>query len=110
MEDMEKIALPPEGQGLRFMWLELTSIGRGRSLADNRRILTAITELCGSCWRGSVCIYPDGKVAPCIMARNWPKCNPDLFCGPCGPEHASSVLQPNKLMYNYAQAQGHATF
>ena len=31
----------------------------------------ALSELCGSCWRDSVCISPDGRVAPCIMAKQW---------------------------------------
>lgn len=160
-------------------------IGRGRSLAADSHTSAAIMELCGSCWRGSVCIFPDGKVAPCIMARYWPigsvlqqeldelvqsqalrdirrriyqevwlprlqnnekryglihsnpncgpdcnpncspncvptcapqcspswspcyphgKCNPHLFCGPCGPEAVDNVPQSNQLMYNYAQA------
>lgn len=31
-----------------------------------------LTNLCGSCWQGSVCIHPDGQVSPCIMSRSWP--------------------------------------
>jgi hypothetical protein len=30
-----------------------------------------IQELCGSCWRGSLAIGPDGVAAPCIMAKHW---------------------------------------
>lgn len=28
-----------------------------------------IRELCGSCWRGSVCVAPNGAVSPCIMSK-----------------------------------------
>jgi hypothetical protein len=51
------------------------AIGRGVSLPTltaHSAAEPAITELCGSCWKGSLCIFPDGKVAPCIMARSWP--------------------------------------
>ena len=50
------------------------AIGRGDSLTTRINTSEAeplITELCGSCWQGSVCVFPDGKVAPCIMARHW---------------------------------------
>ena len=51
------------------------AIGRGVSLPTltaHSAAEPAITELCGSCWKGSLCIFPDDKVAPCIMARSWP--------------------------------------
>jgi MoaA/NifB/PqqE/SkfB family radical SAM enzyme len=28
-------------------------------------------ELCGSCWRGSLAVGPDGVAAPCIMSKHW---------------------------------------
>jgi MoaA/NifB/PqqE/SkfB family radical SAM enzyme len=27
--------------------------------------------LCGQCWKGSLCVHPDGKVSPCIMSKAW---------------------------------------
>jgi MoaA/NifB/PqqE/SkfB family radical SAM enzyme len=30
-----------------------------------------MSELCGSCWKGSLCVAPDGKVSPCIMSKSW---------------------------------------
>ncbi|MEM4381646.1 MAG: radical SAM protein [Candidatus Caldarchaeum sp.] len=47
-------------------------IGRGSVLGDEKGRESVITELCGYCWQGNLCICPDGKVVPCIMARNWP--------------------------------------
>lgn len=29
-------------------------------------------ELCGQCWRGRLCIAPNGNASPCIMSRQWP--------------------------------------
>jgi Iron-sulfur cluster-binding domain len=28
--------------------------------------------LCGHCWRGKLCVAPDGAAYPCVMARQWP--------------------------------------
>lgn len=44
-------------------------IGRGESLTSGQPA-SALSELCGNCWRGSVAITPEGTVYPCIMARN----------------------------------------
>jgi MoaA/NifB/PqqE/SkfB family radical SAM enzyme len=46
------------------------SFGRGREIICNNTD-SELSELCGSCWRGSVCISPDGKATPCIMAKRW---------------------------------------
>jgi MoaA/NifB/PqqE/SkfB family radical SAM enzyme len=48
---------------------KVRSFGRGsrNSYNDNN----SVNELCGSCWNGSLCVFPDGKVAPCIMSKNW---------------------------------------
>ena len=46
----------------------IRSFGRGAN-ADSG---TDIRELCGSCWRGSVCISPNGGVSPCIMSKFLP--------------------------------------
>lgn len=45
-------------------------IGRGKPLYSDRDE-TCLTELCGACWQGSVCIAADGQVSPCIMAKSW---------------------------------------
>jgi len=31
-----------------------------------------ITEVCGQCWKGKLCIDPFGKLSPCIMSKAWP--------------------------------------
>ena len=122
-------------------------LGRGAALVPDSPT-PLLKELCGSCWKGSVCIGPNGIVSPCIMAKAWSvgslldatleaivasdvlhdvreriynevwlrampvtscipsecspvcnptcspncspcyphgRCNPELFCGPCGP-------------------------
>ena len=28
-------------------------------------------KLCGHCWKGSLCVHPDGTVSPCIMSKAW---------------------------------------
>lgn len=49
----------------------LRSFGRGSSITESDRGQSVLGELCGSCWQGSACVFPDGEVATCIMARNW---------------------------------------
>lgn len=48
----------------------LRSFGRGVRSEIGRSM--SMNELCGSCWQGSLCVFPDGNAAPCIMSRNWP--------------------------------------
>lgn len=43
------------------------AIGRGNQANSTSQL----NELCGSCWQGSLSVFPDGRVAPCIMARAW---------------------------------------
>ena len=43
----------------------------GRAISGDRCAATDIQELCGSCWRGSLCIHPDGTASPCIMSKQW---------------------------------------
>ena len=31
-----------------------------------------MAELCGSCWRGSLCVCADGQVYPCVFSRFYP--------------------------------------
>ena len=41
----------------------------GRALSSDKD--PAMSELCGKCWLGSICVAPDGAVSPCIMSRAW---------------------------------------
>jgi MoaA/NifB/PqqE/SkfB family radical SAM enzyme len=43
----------------------IRSFGRGANIDSG----ADIRELCGSCWRGSVCVAPNGAVSPCIMSK-----------------------------------------
>jgi MoaA/NifB/PqqE/SkfB family radical SAM enzyme len=49
---------------------QVRSFGRGQ--ADAASAQDRMSQLCGSCWQGSLTVFPDGSVAPCIMSRTWP--------------------------------------
>jgi len=42
----------------------------GRAAAATKR-KTQMSELCGNCWKGSLCVMSNGIVSPCIMSRRW---------------------------------------
>jgi len=42
----------------------------GRAAAATGR-KTQMSELCGNCWKGSLCVMSNGIVSPCIMSRRW---------------------------------------
>lgn len=42
--------------------------GRGEELVGRSASMSA---LCGNCWNGSLAVAPDGRVFPCVMARQW---------------------------------------
>jgi len=44
-------------------------IGRGEAVAGRAACLDG---LCGHCWRGKLCVAPDGFAYACVMARDWP--------------------------------------
>jgi len=48
---------------------EARAVGRGGDVACGE---TGLQALCGVCWRGSLCIAPDGGVSPCVMSKAWP--------------------------------------
>jgi MoaA/NifB/PqqE/SkfB family radical SAM enzyme len=45
------------------------AFGRGEEVLSQR---TQMSELCGHCWSGRLCVAPSGDVYPCVMARRWP--------------------------------------
>lgn len=45
------------------------AFGRGEDVLSQR---SQMSELCGHCWSGRICVAPDGAVYPCVMARQWP--------------------------------------
>jgi MoaA/NifB/PqqE/SkfB family radical SAM enzyme len=51
----------------------IRGIGRG---ADRQSKLSAnkdqIGELCGNCWRGTLCVLPDRRITPCPVANFFP--------------------------------------
>jgi len=49
---------------------KVRGIGRGvTQFARGKKL--GLTELCGSCWRGSICVSSEGLLSPCIMSRAW---------------------------------------
>jgi len=45
---------------------EVRAVGRGVQLTGR---LESLTELCGHCGNGKLCVAPSGEVYPCVMAR-----------------------------------------
>lgn len=48
---------------------EVREFGRGEEIVARPAQLEG---LCGHCWRGKLCVAPDGAAYPCVMARQWP--------------------------------------
>jgi|SRR5579864_682033 len=56
-----------EKEGVKQIKLDrIRGIGRG---ARSVSVESQIGELCGNCWRGSVCVCADGSVYPCVFSR-----------------------------------------
>ncbi len=47
---------------------EVREFGRGQDLLGQP---ASLSGLCGHCWNGNLAVTPDGKVFPCVMARDW---------------------------------------
>ncbi|WP_329528503.1 radical SAM protein [Streptomyces sp. NBC_01462] len=47
---------------------EVREFGRGQDLLGQP---ASLSGLCGHCWNGNLAVAPDGKVFPCVMARDW---------------------------------------
>jgi MoaA/NifB/PqqE/SkfB family radical SAM enzyme len=51
------------------------NVGRGNEVAFKGRGSGSesfpMPDVCGSCWRGSLCVAADGQIHPCIMAKAW---------------------------------------
>lgn len=48
------------------------AVGRGAVYSLTTTNNEDMSELCGNCWRGSLCISSRGIAYPCIMSRRWP--------------------------------------
>lgn len=48
-------------------------VGRGAVRFSRAAPATEVAraDVCGSCWRGSLCIAPNGDIHPCIMGKTW---------------------------------------
>lgn len=62
-------------------------IGRGAEPGDRGN---DTDQLCGSCWKGSLCVSPSGDVFPCIMARS--QVVGSVRTGPVGEINASDRM------------------
>ncbi|MFE1880337.1 radical SAM protein [Streptomyces diastatochromogenes] len=48
---------------------DIREFGRAQDvMAQNAQL----SGLCGHCWRGRLCVSPDGTAYACVMAREWP--------------------------------------
>ena len=55
-----------QGLGVTSVGIDrVRGIGRGNALTPNA---SPFEELCGSCWKGKLCINPDGEVSPCVFS------------------------------------------
>lgn len=55
------------GIGVQSVGLDaVRKIGRGGSTCGD-----GMSELCGECAGGTLCVGPDGRVSPCIMSKEW---------------------------------------
>lgn len=60
---------------IRDLGVRRVSVDRARGIgrgADVTRGEAGLQALCGSCWKGRLCIAPDGVVSTCIMSKAWP--------------------------------------
>jgi len=48
----------------------MRGVGRGAKTENSGE--RAMAELCGHCWKGRLCIAPDGAASACVMSRAWP--------------------------------------
>ncbi len=48
-------------------------VGRGavRFVGGATATEVELADVCGSCWRGSLCVAPNGDIHPCIMGKTW---------------------------------------
>jgi MoaA/NifB/PqqE/SkfB family radical SAM enzyme len=73
--DQDKVSLTRTNAFLRDLGVRHVSYGLTREFGRGQRIrgqTARLSGLCGHCWDGKLCIAPDGKAYPCVMARKWP--------------------------------------
>lgn len=59
-----------EAMGVESIGVDrVRGIGRGGTSSSKE---SEYQELCGHCWRGTLCIGPDGSAFPCIMSKFYP--------------------------------------
>ena len=66
LEDVEKTKALIQGMGVESIGIDyIRGIGRGTSDANEQ---APEKELCGQCWKGKLCVKPDGTVTPCVFS------------------------------------------
>ncbi len=48
---------------------EVREFGRGEGVLGRN---AQMSGLCGHCWKGKLCVTPDGAALACVMSRDWP--------------------------------------
>ncbi|MFJ6137467.1 radical SAM/SPASM domain-containing protein [Kitasatospora sp. NPDC092286] len=69
-DDLNRTTRFLEGLGVRYV-----KVGRIREFGRAQEVMSResrLSGLCGHCWKGKLCVTPDGTVYPCVMARQWP--------------------------------------
>jgi len=59
---------------LRELGIEKVGVDHARSVGRGERVShdnAGLQALCGHCWRGSLCVAPDGTASPCVMSKAW---------------------------------------
>ncbi len=57
-----------QGMGIANVGIDnARAFGRAQALLGRT---PELNELCGHCWKGTICIDPQGNVSPCIMSRH----------------------------------------
>ncbi|WP_328329294.1 MULTISPECIES: radical SAM/SPASM domain-containing protein [unclassified Streptomyces] len=60
---------------LKGLGVDTVRLGEMREFGRAQEVMSQSSQLsglCGNCWRGQLCVSPDGMVYPCVMARDWP--------------------------------------
>jgi hypothetical protein len=71
----------------------IRAFGRG-----NKHKKPNMQELCGSCWKGSLCVSPTGIASPCIMSKSWSVGSVKGY-GLSGVVHSSDLADIRRTIY-----------
>ncbi|MGW4393382.1 radical SAM protein [Streptomyces sp. NPDC004685] len=91
--DQDKDEIDRTKDFLERMGVHSVRVGAVREFGRAQDVMSQdarLSGLCGHCWRGRLCVSPDGTAYPCVMAREWP-------VGNVMEEKLSQILQGDPL-------------